>query len=90
MPVLFSRSAARHGIHRDRARYVVEHCAFPLYSPEPDRESLVLFLGPDERGVPLEVVGVELADGDHLVIHVMRLREMHRAEYTKVMRWHEP
>jgi hypothetical protein len=70
-------------------RHVVEHCATPLYSSDPDRESLVLFLGPDGRGVPLEIVGVELADGDVLIIHAMRLAEKHRDDYTKVMRWHD-
>ena len=89
MPLRFSRSAARHGIHPARVRYIVEQCATPLYSYDPDRESLVLFLGPDPRGIPLEVVGVELADGDLLIIHAMRLRERHRDDYNEVMRWHD-
>lgn len=88
MAIRFSRSASRHGIGHDRSRYVVEHGEFPLYSADPDRESLVLFLGPDARGVPLEVIGLELADGDLLVIHAMRLREMHRDDYARVMRCH--
>ena len=89
MAVLFSPSATRHGIHPDRVRYLIEHCATPLYSSDPDRESHVLFLGPDALGVPLEVVGVELADGDLLIIHAMRLRERHRDDYDEVMRWRE-
>lgn len=88
MPVRFTRSADRHGIHRDRARHVMAQCAIPLYSSDPDRESLVLFLGPDGQGVPLEVIGVELADGDLLVIHAMRLRATNRDEYERVMRCH--
>ena len=39
--------------------------------------------------VPLEVVGVELADGDLLIIHAMHLRERHRDDYDEVMRWHD-
>jgi hypothetical protein len=31
------------------------------------------------------VVGLELGDGDLLVIHVMRLRKMHEAAYARVM-----
>jgi hypothetical protein len=88
MAIRFSRSAIRHGIGHDRSRYVVEHGAFPLYSADPVRESLVLSLGSDARGVPLEVIGLELADGDLLVIHAMRLREMHRDDYARVMRCH--
>jgi hypothetical protein len=87
MPLRFSRSAARHGIHPDRVRYLVEHCATPQKTSDPDRESLVLFLGPDSRGVPLEVVGVELAEGDLMIIHAMRLRERHLDDYDEVMRW---
>ena len=81
-------SASKHGISGERARYVVEHCACPLYPPDPDPgdEDLVVFLGPDARGVPLEAVAVEQANGDLLVIHAMRLRETYAAAYAKVMR----
>jgi hypothetical protein len=84
--VRFSRSAARHRIAPDRARYVVEHCPCPLYSSDPDEADLVVFLGPDVHGVPLEVIGVELADGGLLVIHAMRLRASYRDAYVEVMR----
>jgi hypothetical protein len=40
---------------------------------------------PDPGGVPLEVIGVELAGGDLLVIHVMKLRRKYRDDYAKVM-----
>ena len=85
MAIRFSRSAARHGIRQDRSRYIVEHCAWPLYSADPEQEGLVLFLGPDARGVPLEVVGLELADGGLLVIHAMGLRKVHGDEYARVI-----
>lgn len=85
MATRFSESAARHGISRDRARYVIEHCSCPLYPPTPDDEDLAVFLGPDPGGVPLEVIGVELAGGDLLVIHVMKLRRRYRDDYAKVM-----
>lgn len=85
MVIRFSRSAARHGIRQDRSHYVVEHCTWPLYSADPEREDLVLFLGPDARGVPLEVAGLELADGGLLVIHATRLRKTHGGDYARVM-----
>ena len=88
MAIEFRPSASKHGISHERARHVVENCACPLYPPDPDPgdEDLVVFLGPDNRGVPLEVVAVEQANGDLLVIHVMRLREKYAADYAKVMR----
>jgi hypothetical protein len=68
----------------------VENCPDPIYSGssqgEPDR---ILYLGPDQGGVPLEVVAIELADDDLLVIHAMPLRRVYRADYERVMRWHE-
>jgi hypothetical protein len=88
MAITFAASVSRHRISSDRARYVVENCACPLYPPpDPDSgdEDLVVFLGPDDRGVPLEVVAVELANGDCLVIHAMRLRRKYVADYARVM-----
>jgi len=85
----FGSSAARHGISRERARYVVEHCPAPIYSAEPGHEDLVIFLGSDPRGIPLEVGAVEAADGSLVVIHAMRLRRKHLDDYERVMRWHE-
>jgi hypothetical protein len=87
--VRFSRSAARHGIAHERSRFVVEHCQSPLYPVDDDETSSVIFLGPDARGVPLEVIGLELADGDLLVIHAMPLRRRFREEYERMMQWRE-
>lgn len=89
MVLRFARSAARHGISRERVRRVVESCRSPLYSDDEDRAGLVLFVGADVHGVPLEVVGVEIADGDLLIIHAMRLRASNRDDYERVMRWFE-
>lgn len=62
----------------------MEHCACPLYPPDADDEH-IMFLGSDDHGVPLEVVGIELADGDLLVIHAMKLRRKYRDDYARVM-----
>lgn len=65
---------------------MVEHGSCPLYSSDPDEVDLVVFLGPDAHGVPLEVIGVDFADGRLLVIHAMRLRPSYREAYERVMR----
>ena len=62
MVIIFRDSAWKHRIDRARARFVVEHCVRPLY-PASEDDDMVLFLGPDANGVPLEVVAVERADG---------------------------
>jgi hypothetical protein len=87
MAIEFWPSASKHGISYERARYVVESCMCPLYPPDPDPgdEDLVVFLGPDDRGVPLEVAAIELENGDLLVIHAMRMRQKYAAEYARVM-----
>jgi len=89
MVIRFHHSAYRHGISRERALFVVEHCRRPLFvvDPDPNEADLVLFLGPDQREVPLEVVGVELRGGDLLVIHAMRVRAKYAALYAREMRW---
>lgn len=91
LAIHFAPSAKRHGIRVDRALHVIQNCPDPIYPPrstsgETDR---VLFLGPDHDGVPLEVLAVELARGDLLVIHVMKLRPNYRDAYQRVMLWHE-
>jgi hypothetical protein len=63
----------------------VDHCECPLYSSDPDRADLVIFLGPDQRGVALEIVGVEVSDQVVLVIHAMKLRRAYGADYARVV-----
>lgn len=89
MPLRFARSAARHGISRERVRHVVETCRSPLYSDDADRAGLVLFVGADAHGIPLEVVGIELTDDVLVIIHAMRLRARNRDDYEWVMQWFE-
>lgn len=85
MAIIFRDSASKHGINHERSRHVVEHCVRPLY-PASEGDGLVLFLGPDANGVPLEVVAVDQADGGCIVIHAMRLRPKYAAEYAEEMR----
>ena len=88
MAILFRRSAARHGISTERATFVIGTCPCPLCAPDEDlgRRDHVMFLGPDADGVPLEVVGIELENGDLVVIHAMRMRSRFMAAYVQVMR----
>jgi hypothetical protein len=89
LAIIFRRSAERHGISRDRATFVITTCPGPLYAPddEPALADRVLFLGPDASGVPLEVIGIELNDGDLVVIHAMRMRRRYERAYAQVMQW---
>ena len=65
-------SALKHGISQDRMRYVVRTCPMPLEHPSGNGQ--VIFLGPDQHGVPLEVAGFQDDSGHVTIIHAMRLR----------------
>ena len=44
----------------------------------------VVYLGDDDRGRTLEVMGVESEHGELLVIHAMELRDKYRERYEEV------
>jgi hypothetical protein len=92
LAIRFASSAGRHGIGEDRIRYVITHAPVVLFpTPDDDGEpDRILFLGPDRQGSLLEVVALELAPGDLLVIHAMRMRRKYRDHYLMVLRWQEP
>lgn len=76
MAIRFTPSAHRHGISDDRARYVIENCPSPSYAEDSrGHGDKLIFLWADRDGVPLEVGAVEVAPGDLLVIHVMKMRK---------------
>lgn len=85
MRLRFARSAAKHGVSRERIQYVVEHCLCPTYPPDGTEEEVILFLGMDVHGVPLEVVGIELEGDEVLIIHAMKLRGGYMEAFEKVM-----
>lgn len=85
MAIRFAASASRHGISNERSRHVVANCNCPLFGMEPDGFDLVAYLGPDAKGVPLEVFGLELDNDDVLVIRAMKLRSRYRDDYSRVM-----
>lgn len=79
---------------QERSRYVVEHCGMAFAVPasvDPKWETeRLLFLGDDMNGVPLEVMGIELAQGDLLVIHAMKLRRQYRELYRSAIPYRIP
>jgi hypothetical protein len=56
----------------------------PQDPSEPDR---VLMLGDDASGVPLEILAVEDARGDLIVIHAMKMRRRYRPQYEEALPW---
>ena len=66
-------------------RYVVKACLLPMEHPE--ATGLVIFLGPDQNGIPLEVVAFEDDNRELTIIHAMRLRPSYKQAYEEVMRW---
>jgi hypothetical protein len=88
----WARSASRHRISRERSRHVIQHCGL-LFGQEPpfdspaDADLRLIFLGDDAGGVALEVVAIELEDGNLLVIHAMKLRDRYREWYEEAEAW---
>jgi len=52
-------------------------------------DEAVRFLGDDEAGAQLEVVGVELADGRLRVIHAMPMRTGYQDLYEEAKKWRQ-
>jgi hypothetical protein len=67
---------------------VIGHCGLRFRIRDPSgRDDRFLYLGDDEDGVELEVMAVDLDDGDLLVIHAMRMRARYRNMYEEAKRW---
>ena len=68
-------AARKHGVPDDDIRHAVEQAlvgyALEQGEGEPRR---TLLLGPDRAGNLLEIVVLELDDGDRIAIHAMRMR----------------
>lgn len=89
--IRWRRSATKHRVARPRSLYVVERAIRLLELPPPadgpDRDPRLLFLGDDREGVALEVIGVEPADRELLLIHAMPVRRRYRDVYEEVNKW---
>ncbi len=70
MLVRFTQSARRHRIGKARALHVINHTEPTVIAADEDLQERLLWIGPDDRGVELEVIGI--VEPDYLlVIHVM-------------------
>ena len=87
--IRWARSATKHGVAQERSAFVIEHCGLLFHVPPPAGrvDERLMFLGDDEDGVALEVMAVELEDGDLYVIHAMDLRDRYRPQYEEAKRW---
>jgi len=87
--IRWARSATKHRVARARSGYVIEHCGlvFRVSPPHGQVDERLVFLGDDGERVPLEVMAVELKDGDLYAIHSMDLRERYRSQYEEARRW---
>jgi hypothetical protein len=92
----WTHASRRHGIARHAARFFVEHCGLVYIQQAPPDSAVpdprLVYLGDDEAGQPIEVIGVEMevgANGEgHLrVIHAMALRDKYRGQYEEAERW---
>ena len=70
LPVRFTRSSRRHKIGRAHALHVIDTVAPTDVAATVEFDARKLWLGPDDRGVELEIVAVVLQT-ELLVIHVM-------------------
>ena len=88
----WTAAARKHRVSRAQARHVVVHAGLyfvqPAAPPERPDEAL-LFLGDDEDGMPVEVVGVELAGGRLRVIHAMPMRPGYHDLYEEAKKWRQ-
>ena len=80
----FARSASKHRIGHERSAYVVRHCGLPFEGVQDD--DVILYLGDDWNGVPLEVGAVERG-GELVVVHAMRLRASYEELYREALPW---
>lgn len=83
MAIRWAPSARRHGIAHYRSEHVIQTATTTFRPPgpreRPVKRDCILYLGFDAGGLPLEVIAVELANGDLLVIHAMKMHaEYHR------------
>jgi hypothetical protein len=89
--IRWARSATKHRISRQRSLHVIRHAGIcrreTRHEDEWHADPRFLFLGPDAKGVPLEVIAVAPEDGSLMVIHAMPLRERLQGWYAEAAKW---
>jgi len=91
MGVRFARSATGHRVSKDSIRYVLANYSVQFEESPPAgkpgaRSVRLVYLGDDAKGQALEVMAINLSDGDLLVIHAMALRDKYRQQYQEAKR----
>ena len=89
--IRWARSATKHRVSKKRIRHVFENCLVilkedPPVSHQSAQATRLVFLGPDPTGAVLEVIAVETAQENLMVIHAMDLRPRYRSAYEEVRR----
>lgn len=69
-PIRFTKSSRKHRIGRAHARHVIETTPAIAGTDPITGDHTLAWIGPDDRGVELEIVAIEKPDCT-LVIHVM-------------------
>ncbi len=77
MEIRHARSATKHRISRARSLHVVQTAAIRFQDPTDGHHDRTVYLGPDQTGVILEVLTVEI-DNQILIIHAMPIRNKFR------------
>jgi hypothetical protein len=78
-PIRFTSDARKHKIGAARARFVVENNIAERTPGQNEFEHRLFWIGVDDRGLELEIAGIEFAD-EILVIHVMPRNFRRRGE----------
>jgi hypothetical protein len=85
--VRFARSATRHRVSKDRIRHVIANYSVRFEESPPEggsaRAIRIVYLGEDTQGQVLEVMAVEMPNGDLLVIHAMPMRSKYGKKYEQ-------
>ena len=90
LPIRILAAARKHGIKDDQIRFVISHCGLAFAEPSPDdptEPDRWLLLGDDQAGVQLEILAIEDAKGDLVVIHAMKMRRRYRQQYEEALPW---
>jgi hypothetical protein len=85
----WARSATKHRVSRERSLFVVRHAGICFEQDEREHDSpRVVFLGGDEDGERIEVIGAIVEPWDRLLIlHAMPMREKYGRDYVEAISW---
>jgi len=88
----WTAGSRKHRVSRSQVKFVVHEARVTFVRPaEPPQrpDEALLFVGEDQSGVAVEVVGVELADGRLRAIHAMTMRASYQPLYEEARSWRQ-